>query len=240
MNTDSPADVSKFTKEQAAKWLGDLGQAVSGTKEELITRINKFIKYPKLTNKLRLKAKRNYSFPCSLDPLSIPPPSKAWKSNGDFFPKVTQEIYSHYLSHKNEGSKGQQEKAHRMLQSRKIVSVVVLHDNDNVYVKAMVLKSYNGTLSRPAVILFNNKSPKKAHCSCPVGASGLCCHVIALLLFLMHFNKTQEKILQLTCTEQLQKWHKRSKKGSIPMVPLTAKNEKISISFLIGNSIRKF
>ena len=49
MNTDSPANVSKFTKEQAAKWLGDFGQAVSGTKEELITRINKFIKYPKET-----------------------------------------------------------------------------------------------------------------------------------------------------------------------------------------------
>ena len=29
-----------------------------------------------------------------------------------------------------------------------------------------------------------------------------------------------EKILELTCTQQLQKWHRRSMKGSIPMVPL--------------------
>ena len=50
--------------------------------------------------------------------------------------------------------------------------------------------------------------------------SVMCCQVLALLLFLKHFYETKVKILSLTCTEQLQKWHCRSKKGSIPMVPL--------------------
>ena len=69
-----------------------------------------------------------------------------------------------------------------MLQSRKIVSVKVLSDSPELYVKSMIKKSY-GTQLRPAVVYFNGLTPAKAHCSCPVGASGLCYHVFALLLF---------------------------------------------------------
>ena len=45
------------------------------------------------------------------------------------------------------------------------------------------------------------------------------CHIIALL-FLKHYTDINEKMLKLISTEQLQKWHQRSKTGSIPMVPL--------------------
>ena len=82
----------------------------------------------------------------------------------------------------------------------------------------MIKKSY-GHVSRPAAILFHGHQPKFANCLCPVGTSGLCCHVLALLLFLKHYTETKEKILELTSTEQLQKWHRRIKKGSIPMIP---------------------
>jgi len=68
--------------------------------------------------------------------------------------------------------------------------------------------------------MFDEGVPVKAHCSCPVGLSGLCCHVRALLLFLKHFHETREKILSLSCTEQLQKWHRRSHTSSIPLMPL--------------------
>ena len=101
--------------------------------------------------------------------------------------------------------------AFRMLQSRKIVSIKTITEHNISYVKAMIKKSY-GTQIRPAVILFQDSMPQKAHCSCPVGLSGLCCHVLALLLFLKHYYDTKEKLLGLTCTEQLQKWHRRSKK----------------------------
>ena len=74
--------------------------------------------------------------------------------------------------------------------------------------------------SRPAIILFHQSVPFKAYCECPVGRSGLCCHVLAVLLFLKHFTDTKEKFLELTCTQQLQTLHRRSTKGSIPMVPL--------------------
>ena len=62
--------------------------------------------------------------------------------------------------------------------------------------------------------------PCKATCRCPVGLSGVCCHLLALLLCLKRYTDTKKKLVELTCTQQLQKWHCSSKKGSIPMVSL--------------------
>ena len=196
-----------------------MGLAVSGTKEELLTRISGYQKWPKLVEKLKARTKYYFKFKCSLDPTTIPQPSACWDVNESKYPVISQDIVEHYLSYKKEGNKGQVEKAHRMLQSRKIISVKTLEDQGAKYVKAMIQKSY-GSESRPAVILFFNNVPTNAHCNCPVGASGLCCHIISLLLFLKHYKDTGEKILRLTCTEQLQKWHKRTSKGSIPMMAL--------------------
>ena len=135
------------------------------------------------------------------------------------YPAVTEAMFYRYCSLKRRGSMGQQEKAFRMLQSIKIVSIKALKDSLHLYVKAIIKKSY-GTEMRPAVLYLNGLAPDKGHCSCPVGASGICCHVLTLLLFLKHYHDTNEKILELTCTQQLQKWHFRTKKGSIPMIPL--------------------
>ena len=123
-----------------------------------------------------------------------------------------------------------------MLQSRKIVTVKTIHEQSGIFVRAMIKKSY-GTTIRPAVVLFQNSLPQKATCSCPVGLSGLCCHILALLLFLKHYTDTNEKILELTCTEQLQKWHRRSKKGSIPMVPLKQLKPKSAGMEIIQNKV---
>ena len=68
----------------------------------------------------------------------------------------------------------------------------------------MIKKSY-GTTVRPVVTYFQGNMPRKATCSCPVGLSGVCCHILALLLYLKHYSDTKEKVLELTCTEQLQK-----------------------------------
>ena len=76
-------------------------------------------------------------------------------------------------------------------------------------------------MTRPAAIKFNGPVPICAHCPCPVGLNGMCCHVISLLLFLIIMDRQAKKVLALTCTEQLQKWHKESSKGSIPLVPLS-------------------
>ena len=61
--------------------------------------------------------------------------------------------------------------------------------------------------------VVNSSKLLREICECSVGLSGICCHILASLLFLKHFNETGEKLLELTPTEQLQKW--RGKKNRI-------------------------
>ena len=49
-------------------------------------------------------------------------------------------------------------------------------------------------LYRPTVVMFENGIPSKAHCSCPVGLSVICCHALALLFSLKHYHETGERI----------------------------------------------
>ena len=67
-----------------------------------------------------------------------------------------------------------------------------------MYVKASVLKSYTGSVSRPATILFANNTPVKVYCGCAVEKSGLCCHVIALLIELNYYRENK-KLYMSTC-----------------------------------------
>ena len=66
------------------------------------------------------------------------------------------------------------------------------------------------------MILFWNSLLRKIKCSCAVRHSSFCCHIHALLLFLKHYTDANEKSLELTCIEQLQK----SKLWSRSIVPL--------------------
>ena len=93
-------NVSSFTKEEALEWLKDIGLSSSGTKEELINRIKRFIRYPKLVKRLKNKAKRFYKFSTSLNPLEIPPTTGRWVSNNDLLPKITKEQFELYASQK--------------------------------------------------------------------------------------------------------------------------------------------
>ena len=213
--------MNKETKEECITWLTEHGLSTSGTLQELKMRINKFKLYPSLTKKLKVKNEKNFVFTTSLNPLEIPPITTGWSSNYDFLPRINATVFKEYASKKREGAMGQQQKAYSMLTSRKIVSVksFTTGDGDKKFVKGQIKKSY-GEHIRPATIFFQNSIPLKAYCECPVGVSGLCCHALALLLFIKHYTETQEKLLALSCTEQLQKWHKRTRKGSMPMVPL--------------------
>ena len=205
---ENQTNLVTMTKEQAVEWLRELGTvSVSRNKDELIDRIRGFMKYPKIVEKLKRKAKWSFTFSTSLDPRNIPPPTSNWQVNDDLLPVITESIFTNYTSVKVQGSMGQQEKAYQMFQSRKIVSVksFLVPDTVEIYVQAAIKKTY-GTESRPATLLFKNGAPTSANCLCPVGSSGLCCHTLALLLFLKHFAATKEKILALTCTQQLQKW----------------------------------
>ena len=201
----------EHNKENCLKWLADIGASTSGSKQELTIKINRLSRYPGLVQKLKAKSEKAYVFPCSLDSFEIPPATAKWRAASDDLPRVDGKMFTQYVSKKQEGSAGQQKKALQMFTSRKIVNVKTLVDGQDVYVKAMIKKAY-GSMQRPTVIMFENGIPSKVHCSCPVGLSGICCHVLALLLFLKHYHETGERILALTSTEQLQKWHRCSHK----------------------------
>ena len=57
-------------------------------------------------------------------------------------------MFTQYVSKKQEGSAGLQKKALQMFTSRKIVNVKTLADGQEVYVKAMIKKSYE-SMQRP-------------------------------------------------------------------------------------------
>ena len=186
-HTDGTGDA---TKEQHVAWLASIGVSTSGTKDDVIKRVNTFKKYPRLVEKLKKKANRAYKFPTALQPTNIPPKTAQWSSDSDQLPKVNNEGYMTYCSNKTEGNVGQQKKAVRLLKSSKIVSVKSIKDESgSVFVRGMIKKSY-GHMTRPSTIKFNGSVPICAHCPCPVGLSGLCCHVISLLLFLKHHGQT--------------------------------------------------
>ena len=81
-----------------------------------------------------------------------------------------------------------------MLQSRKIISVETLQDRSGTYICGMIQKSY-GTTVRPAVIHFQGNMRRKATFSYPVELSGVCCHILALLLYLKHYSETLLNII---------------------------------------------
>ena len=118
--------MENFTKDQAYSWLKERGLAVSGTKEELLVRIGKYIRYPHLVKRLHARQNNKNIFVTNLSPLVIPPLNARWVADYESHPHINQEIFKYYCSNKIEESLAQQEKAYHMLQSRKIGNVKVI------------------------------------------------------------------------------------------------------------------
>ena len=133
--------IGDATKEQHAAWLASIGVSSSGTKDDVIKRVNPFKKYPRSVEKLKKKANRAYKFPTTLQLTDIPPKTAQCSSNSDQLPEVNDEGYMSYYSNKTEGNVGQQEKAVRLLKSLKIVSVKPIKDESgSVFVRGMIQK----------------------------------------------------------------------------------------------------
>ena len=149
-------NVELFNKERCASWLKEIGQSSTGTVEELRNKIRKYSLYPKLLDQLKAKTKRNCRFECSLNPLEIPKVAAKWSSDEISYPVVNEDIFYRNCSFKKEGKSGQQEKAFRMPQSRKIVSVKTLLDNEGVvYVQAMIKNRMEQKLDQQFYLLMD-------------------------------------------------------------------------------------
>ena len=57
--------ILKLTRDQCIEKLKEIGQHSPGTLEEMKMRLRKFSLYPKLYQRVKLKAQREYDFQCS-------------------------------------------------------------------------------------------------------------------------------------------------------------------------------
>ena len=64
--------IQKLTRDQCIEKLKEIGHCGPGTLEEMKMRFRKFSLYPKLYQRTKLKAQREYKFLCSLDPNKVP------------------------------------------------------------------------------------------------------------------------------------------------------------------------
>ena len=199
-------------KESLKQYCKELRLKVTGEKQELVERLAPLGKSAELFQKKVLRISQTYKFSTSLEASEVPPPSANWKIIGrnedPNVPVVNENTIRDYQKAKYAGKKGQYRKAHLMFSSRRITSVKMMESNSKrSFVKANILKSYTGSISRPVTIMFVGNTPTQAYCPCAVGKSGLCCHAIALLMQLNYFREHMKLFLRITCTEKLQKWH---------------------------------
>jgi len=94
----------------------------------------------------------------------VPPTSANWKiigKNEDLnVPEVNENTIRDSQKAKYAGKKGQYRKAHLMFSSRRIMSVKMIDQEIHSkcsFVKANILKSYTGSISRPVTIMFNQR-----------------------------------------------------------------------------------
>ena len=81
--------ILKLTRDKCIEKLMEIGQHSSGTLEEMKIRLSL---HPRLHQRLKLKAQREYKFQCSLDPNEVPSISAKWCLDEKFYPAVNEDI----------------------------------------------------------------------------------------------------------------------------------------------------
>ena len=207
------ADLTTWKTQDLKGLLLKLKLKATGTKQELVERLVIFQENNELLKKQPKEVHNNYVFRTSLE--EVPPLSSAWSVDRSLYPKVDSSTVATYTGYKKQGSKRQFRKARRVFLSRKIKTVKSVKVGDKTIVKAVIIKSFGLEITRPAVVMFQKNLPVKGHCTCPIGKCGICCHVIAVLMYLEYYFKHNACLLSLAVTQKMQTWHRKGKMSGI-------------------------
>ena len=90
--------ILKLARDQCIEKLKEIGQHSLGTLGEMKMRLKKISLYPKLYQRLKLKAQQEYKFQCSLDPNEVPSISAKWCLDEQFYPAVNEDIFNAYCA----------------------------------------------------------------------------------------------------------------------------------------------
>ena len=138
------------------------------------------------------------------------------------FPSFTNEQLSSYVRPKLPGSSSRLKRGLIFFNSHKIVTLRSYQPHtevDVLWVGAYVQRSFGNT-ERPAYVKFVRGQAIGGHCSCKIGKSGLCGHIIAILYNLKRKTETGHFKLFLSVASQLQTWHKKGKRRDLHMDPI--------------------
>ena len=196
------ADLTAWKTQDLKALLLKLKLKATGTKPdlELVEGLRIFQGDNELLEKQLKEVNSKYVFHTSLEKSEVPPQSSAWSADRSLYPEVDSSTVAIYTGYKKQGSEGQFRKARRVFLSRKVKTVKTVEVSDKIFVKAMIIKSFGQEITLPAVVMFHKRLPVKGYCTCPTGKCGICCHVIAVLMFLEHYFKHNTCLLSLTVT----------------------------------------
>ena len=214
------------TVEETKLVLGRFGAPTVGCKEELSARLHTIQSNPVLANKLvknKSRKKSDANFPTLY--WDTPHSTENWQTlNLDKFPhvKVSDQAITDHLRNFR-GIKAQRLKGSRMYYSRKVIcppkalDVKAGGDVDHVgtYVRTQVRRSYSGE-SQVYIFFPGDGRCLRAKCTCPVGVSGLCCHVICTLYLLRDVSQGKQMLVEIVCTSKLQQWHRKGTSTKFP------------------------
>ena len=147
--------IEKLILDQCIEKLKEISQHGPGTLEKIKMSLSL---YPKLYQKLKLKAQREYEFHCSLDPNQVPSISAKWYLDEKLHPAVSATAYCSFKHQVNKGQQGNKTPLYAAKQKNHICDNFTR--NSGIYICGVIKKSYGTTVS-PAVIYFRGNMPRK-------------------------------------------------------------------------------
>eukprot|EP00105_Crassostrea_gigas_P029744 XP_011451771.1 PREDICTED: uncharacterized protein LOC105345344 [Crassostrea gigas] len=207
--------------------LATRGASVGGRKTDLIERLKAY--------------DRNRDFqPPPLE--SVPAPvSVGWPVSGYqqlqkehkvFLPKITKEQIDQYFVYRMAGDKQFTKdikavsKGNAMFQGNRVQACSVTVKDNSIYFTGIVGAAMKNKVSYNYKLKMDKSTGDtlNSDCECPAGKGphGTCKHLAAVLLMLQHFTETGSVVIDKSCTENLQLFHKP--KATYHGVPVDAES----------------